>query len=86
MLTGKVKHFNSEKGFGFIENGEGSDIFVHESSLKNCKFLKKGVTVRFVVSSTTKGLEATSVELVRESNQPFQHQRYSTPFNDHRRY
>ncbi len=73
MLSGKVKYFNSTKGFGFIENGSGSDIFVHGSSLKNCKYLKVGVTVSFEISATTKGLEARNVELVRHDSAQTQH-------------
>lgn len=73
MLTGKVKYFNGAKGFGFIGNGSGSDIFVHGSSLKNCKYLKVGVTVSFEISSTTKGLEARNVELVRQESTQTQH-------------
>jgi cold shock protein len=84
MLTGKVKYFNSAKGFGFIKNGNGSDIFVHESSLKNCKYLKVGASVCFEISTSTKGLEARCVEIVKHEKAQAQyvgvHQVYPSSF------
>ena len=49
MAVGKVKWFNSEKGFGFITNDEGKDIFVHFSAIQadGFKTLEEGQTVDY---------------------------------------
>lgn len=86
MVTGQVKFFNSEKGFGFIQNGNGPDIFVHESALKNCRFLKIGVHVRFEVHASPKGLEARNVELIRQQPQNSQNSYVGVHQIDHRRF
>ena len=54
MAVGKVKWFNSEKGFGFITSEEGKDIFVHFSALNmdGFKELKDGEAVEFEVIET----------------------------------
>ena len=65
MLTGNVKFFRSDKGYGFIENGCSNDIFVHSTSLVNCDHLRKGVCVSFEVIVTKRGLEARNVQLNR---------------------
>lgn len=60
---GKVKWFNNNKGFGFIEQDNGQDVFVHYSSIggDGYKTLAEGQTVEFDVSQGAKGLQATNV-------------------------
>lgn len=63
--TGKVKWFNAEKGFGFInqDNG-GADVFVHYRSIAGdgYKTLNEGQKVAFDVEQGQKGLQASNVE------------------------
>ena len=63
MLNGKVKWFNNDKGFGFIESGELEDIFVHYSSIRSngYKSLVEGQYVEFELVRTDKGLQAKNV-------------------------
>lgn len=61
--TGKVKWFNADKGFGFIEQEKGPDVFVHYSSILSTGFksLTEGQKVQFNVSQGKKGPEAGDV-------------------------
>lgn len=63
MLRGKVKWFNNEKGFGFIEYDDKEDIFVHYSSILSDGFktLVEGQYVDFELVKTDKGLQAKNV-------------------------
>jgi len=63
MAEGTVKWFNSSKGFGFIEQDEGSDLFVHYSAIKDegYKSLDEGVRVQFDVVDGPKGKAADNV-------------------------
>lgn len=63
-MKGKVKWFNNEKGYGFIECENLSDIFVHYSVIKKngYKTLNEGDMVSFRLIETTKGLQAQDVE------------------------
>ena len=65
-MSGKVKWFNNEKGYGFIEYREGEDVFVHYSAIKidGYKTLNEGDEVRFDLIETDKGLQAKNVELI----------------------
>jgi len=60
---GKVKWFNSEKGFGFIEREEGNDVFVHFSAIvmDGYKTLSEGMEVQFDVVDGAKGPQAANV-------------------------
>jgi cold shock protein len=60
---GKVKWFNDAKGFGFIEQDGGSDVFVHYSAIQmdGFKTLKQGQDVEFEVKDGAKGPQATNV-------------------------
>lgn len=62
-LHGKVKWFNNEKGYGFIEYNDLEDIFVHYSAIvKNgYKTLNEGAFVNFNLVETSKGLQAVDV-------------------------
>ena len=62
-MKGKVKWFNSGKGFGFITTEEGKDIFVHFSSIKGDGFksLNEGDNVEFEVTTDQKGSKAKDV-------------------------
>ena len=62
-MTGRVKWFNNEKGYGFIDNSTGEDIFVHYSAIKldGYKSLSEGQVVDFDLIETTKGLQAVNV-------------------------
>ncbi|AFU13061.1 MULTISPECIES: cold-shock protein CspD [Bacillaceae] len=62
-LTGKVKWFNSEKGFGFIEVADGNDVFVHFSAITGDGFksLDEGQEVSFEVEDGNRGPQAKNV-------------------------
>ena len=68
-MRGKVKWFNNEKGYGFIEYNDLEDIFVHYSAIKKegYKTLKEGDIVEFKLIETGKGLQAIDVEEVKET-------------------
>lgn len=62
-LKGTVKWFNDKKGFGFIQQPSGEDLFVHFSALKQegFKSLKEGQSVSFTVKRGDKGPQADNV-------------------------
>jgi CspA family cold shock protein len=64
MASGKVKWFDNERGFGFITQDSGEDVFVHHSSItgKGFKTLNEGDEVSFEVVASEKGLKALNVE------------------------
>ena len=66
-MRGKVKWFNKEKGYGFIECSDLEDIFVHYSSIHRdgYKTLKDGELVDFKLIETAKGLQAVDVTEVQ---------------------
>ena len=63
MAKGKVKWFNDAKGFGFIEQESGEDVFVHFSSIQmdGFKTLVEGQVVEFDIQTGAKGLHAANV-------------------------
>ena len=66
VATGTVKWFNNEKGYGFISQSDGADVFVHYSAIDSAgyKSLEEGQQVEFEVQQGDKGLQATSVRPV----------------------
>ena len=62
-MTGKVKWFNAEKGYGFIQREGGKDLFVHFSGIKSegFKTLEEGWNVEFEVIQGDRGEQATNV-------------------------
>lgn len=66
MATGTVKWFSSDKGYGFIEQGDGNpDVFVHFSAIQGDGFrnLNEGDEVEFEVAQGPKGLQASNVRV-----------------------
>ncbi|MDH4179285.1 MAG: cold shock domain-containing protein [Armatimonadota bacterium] len=63
MARGRVKWFNAQKGYGFIEVEDGSDVFVHYSSIQMPGFrtLEEGQQVQFDLQDGDKGLHANNV-------------------------
>ena len=66
MTNGIVKWFNSHKGYGFIEQEEGPDVFVHHSGINavGYKNLNEGDHVTFEIEQGQKGLSASNVTLI----------------------
>ena len=62
-MTGKVKWFNAEKGYGFIEREDGGDVFVHFSAIQSegFKTLEEGQAVEFDVVQGHRGEQAANV-------------------------
>ena len=62
-MTGKVKWFNAEKGYGFIEREDGGDVFVHFSAIQGEGFetLEEGQAVEFDVVEGNRGEQAANV-------------------------
>ncbi len=66
MANGKVKWFNNAKGYGFIEQDGGSDVFVHYSAIQGSGYrsLEEGQQVEFEISQGPKGPQAANVRLI----------------------
>ena len=64
---GTVKWFNGDKGFGFITQEGGDDLFVHYSEIQSAGYrsLEEGATVEFEVTQGKKGLQASAVTVVK---------------------
>lgn len=67
MMSGKVKWFNNDKGYGFLEVEGKDDIFVHYSAIKSKGYrsLLEGQYVNFELINTAKGLQAKNVEEIK---------------------
>ena len=67
-VTGRVKWFNDTKGFGFIEQEDGDDVFVHYTAIQDDGFrsLKEGQLVKFEITKGPKGLQAQNVIKVNQ--------------------
>lgn len=68
MPEGSVKWFNDSKGFGFISQTDGDDVFVHFSAIQNDGFksLQEGENVTFDIVEGPKGLQAANVKKASE--------------------
>ncbi|MCA9885286.1 MAG: cold-shock protein [Anaerolineae bacterium] len=64
--TGTVKWFNATKGFGFISQQNGEDLFVHYSEIQSSGYrsLEEGAQVEFEVTQGKKGLQASAVKVI----------------------
>ncbi|WP_054951236.1 cold shock domain-containing protein [Numidum massiliense] len=62
-MQGKVKWFNAEKGYGFIEREDGGDVFVHYSAIseEGFKTLEEGQSVEFEIVEGARGPQAANV-------------------------
>ena len=66
MAEGTVKWFSNQKGYGFIEQDDGDDLFVHHTAINGSGFksLDEGQRVRFEIEESTKGPKAKDVEIL----------------------
>ncbi|MDO5717191.1 MAG: cold-shock protein [Tissierellia bacterium] len=66
MKNGKVKWFNAEKGYGFIEGEDGNDVFAHFSSINGdgYKTLEEGQNVSYSVEAGRRGDQATDITIL----------------------
>lgn len=64
---GTVKWFNGDKGFGFISQTDGDDLFVHYSEIQSAGYrsLDEGAEVEFEITQGKKGLQASAVTVVK---------------------
>jgi CspA family cold shock protein len=62
IMNGVIKWYNPRKGFGFIENEEGKDIFVHRTQVPQGIFLYEGDKVTFEVEESEKGPQAVNIK------------------------
>lgn len=69
MHTGKIKKLVSDRGFGFISDTDGREVFFHQSSIIDSKFsdLTDGQEVEFEVEKSEKGPRAVNVRIVKKA-------------------
>jgi CspA family cold shock protein len=61
-MKGKIKWYNSRKGYGFIEGEDKKDIFVHRNSIPDGTYLNEGDQVEYEIEDSEKGPQATNVK------------------------
>jgi CspA family cold shock protein len=61
-MKGKIKWYNSRKGYGFIEGEDKKDIFVHRNSIPDGTYLNEGDQVEYEIEDSDKGPQATNVK------------------------
>ncbi|RJO63638.1 MAG: cold shock domain-containing protein [Candidatus Omnitrophota bacterium] len=68
MHTGKIKKIVRERGFGFISDTDGKEVFFHQSSLVDAQFdaLKEEQAVEFEIENSPKGPRAVNVQVAKE--------------------
>lgn len=66
-MKGTVKWFNNQKGYGFISDEQGNDVFVHYSGINSDGFksLEEGAAVEYDVTEGTKGPQAVNVTVIK---------------------
>lgn len=66
QVTGTVKWFNEKKGYGFLQQKNGPDVFVHFRAIAGDGFktLKEGQSVSFTITQSDKGLTAANVTVI----------------------
>lgn len=85
MPTGKVKWYDAEKGFGFVSDDEGVDVFLHANALPAGQTtLKPGTRVEFSVAQGRRGVQAMSVTVLEQppSLAQAQHAKHRKPADD----
>ena len=67
MSKGTVKWFNNQKGYGFISDEQGNDVFVHYTGLnmEGFKYLEEGAEVEYDVTEGAKGPQAVNVTVIK---------------------
>jgi len=63
-MKGKIKMFNTERGFGFITGDDGKDVYVHKSSIEGGMALAVGDSVEYEVETSDRGLRAKGVKKI----------------------
>ena len=80
-IQGRVKWFDPRKGYGFIEQADGEDVFVHysEVNMEGFKTLGDGELVEFEIAQTDRGPQAENVTRLETGTEPNAEQPASTP-------
>ena len=63
-MKGKIKMFNTERGFGFITGDDGKDVYVHKTSIEGGIALAVGDSVEYEVETSDRGLRAKGVKKI----------------------
>ena len=64
IMKGKVKMFNTERGFGFITGDDGKDVYVHTTAIEGGAPLSPGTAVEYEVEQSDRGLRAKGVKKI----------------------
>ncbi|MBL7100535.1 MAG: cold shock domain-containing protein [Nanoarchaeota archaeon] len=67
-MEGKVKFFNTRKGFGFIQGDDGQEYFVHQTALPKGTFLRENDRVAFEAVETDRGKQARDITLLQKGS------------------